>query len=101
MVSRTFQLEEFGRALERWGKNFSLQIVKGLDEDFIASLSEDCVLIFLDLGSGQLDMIATRPKKAFKVVVIDHHQIQGTAGDNVIQMNPLLFDIEENQKQRL
>ena len=45
----------FSRAMERWGKKFSLEIVKGLEEDYIKRLDESKVLIFLDLASGSLN----------------------------------------------
>ena len=50
----------FTRALERWNKKFSLQIVKGLDEQFIETLPEDQILIFLDLASGSLDYLGEK-----------------------------------------
>ena len=44
----------FSRAMQRWKKSFSLTIVKSLDEEFINSLPENQLLIFLDLASGSL-----------------------------------------------
>ena len=34
----------FSRALKRWKKTFSLEIVKGLDEEYISSLPDNQIL---------------------------------------------------------
>lgn len=82
----------FSRALARWGKNFSLEIVKGLEEDFIRGLDEKDVLIFLDLASGSLNYL--RDKKT-EVFVLDHHEIVQEVPTNVFMINPWL-EKEEN-----
>jgi len=81
----------FSRALRRWNKRFSLKIVKGLDEEFIKSLPEDNILIFLDLASGSLNYL--RDKKT-EVFIFDHHEIAQTIPDNVTMINPLLNNEE-------
>lgn len=75
----------FARAMERWGKKFSLEITKGLDRDFIEGLSEDNVLIFLDLGSGVMNYLA---KKNVDVIIFDHHEIVQEIPKNVTMVNP-------------
>ncbi|MDP3881466.1 MAG: DHH family phosphoesterase [Nanoarchaeota archaeon] len=77
----------FSRALHRWGKKFSLEVVKGLDENYIANLSEKEVLIFLDLASGSLDHLK---KKNTEVFIFDHHEIIQEIPENVFMVNPLL-----------
>jgi len=77
----------FSRALQRWGKNFSLEIVKGLEEDFIKKLSEDHLLIFLDLASGSLNYIK---EKKTEVIIFDHHEIVQEIPANVLMVNPIL-----------
>lgn len=62
----------FVRALTRWEKNFSLEIVKGLEENFIRNLPEDEILIFLDLASGSLGYLG---EKKTEIFVFDHHEI--------------------------
>lgn len=62
----------FSRAMNRWSKNFSLEIVKGLDENYIVGLPEDHILIFLDLASGSLEYLG---RKSTEVFVFDHHEI--------------------------
>ncbi|MBX4211902.1 DHH family phosphoesterase [Candidatus Pacearchaeota archaeon] len=77
----------FSRAMQRWNKKFSLQIVKGLEEEFIKSLPESHLLIFLDLASGSLDYL--REKKT-DVIILDHHEIMQEIPDNVLMINPLV-----------
>ncbi len=82
----------FSRMLSRWGKHFSLEIVKGLDEQFIRGLSDDQVLIFLDLGSGSLDYFRERKTEVF---IFDHHEISGAIPGNVVMINPMLFGSDQ------
>ncbi len=77
----------FSRALQRWGKNFSMEIVKTLDESYVSSLQENNVLIFLDLASGSLDYLA---KKNTEVFVFDHHEIVQEIPSNVFMVNPVM-----------
>lgn len=81
----------FSRAFNRWDKKFSMQIVKGLDEEFISKLPENQILIFLDLGSGSLDHLK---KKNTEVFIFDHHEIVQTIPDNITMINPHLYSKE-------
>ncbi len=78
----------FSRALERWNKKFSLQIVKALDEEAINSLPEDQIIIFLDLGSGSLNYLK---EKNTEIFIFDHHEIINDIPQNVTMINPLLI----------
>jgi len=82
----------FSRALQRWGKKFSLQIVKGLDEEFIKNLPETHILIFVDLASGSLDYLA---KKKTEVFIFDHHQVVQEIPKNVTMVNPEIDNYEQ------
>jgi single-stranded-DNA-specific exonuclease len=77
----------FSRALSRWGKEFRLEIVKGLDEKFVRGLDGDEVLIFLDLGSGSFEYFKEMKNKIF---VFDHHEIVSDVPENVFVVNPVL-----------
>lgn len=77
----------FSRAMHRWNKKFNLQIVKGLDEDFIKNLSNDEILIFLDLASGSLDYLKDKKTEVF---VFDHHEIVSAVPNNVFMVSPIL-----------
>ncbi|MFH1802207.1 MAG: DHH family phosphoesterase [archaeon] len=82
----------FSRALARWGKNFSMQIVKSLDEELVRALPDDKVLIFLDLASGSLDYLKDKRTEVF---VFDHHEIVQDVPDNVHMVNPA-YEKEES-----
>lgn len=75
------------RALQRWNKKFSLQIVKNLEKPFIDSLSDKETLIFLDLASGSLNYLK---EKTTNVIILDHHEIIQEIPLNVTMINPLL-----------
>jgi RecJ-like exonuclease len=81
----------FSKALQRWNKKFSLQIVKNLEESIIASLPEDHILIFLDLASNSLDYLKNKKTEVF---IFDHHEISQTIPENVTLINPLLYKHE-------
>jgi len=83
----------FSRALQRWNKKFTLQIVKNLDKSFIDSLSNKEALIFLDLASGSLPYLA---EKETEIIIIDHHEVslQESIPSNVTILNPLLLSEE-------
>lgn len=75
----------FSRALQRWNKNFSLEIVKGLEESFINTLPENNVLIFLDLASNSLDILKNKKTEIF---ILDHHEIIQQVPENIMMINP-------------
>ncbi len=81
----------FSRALQRWGKRFSLEVVKGLDENYIKNLPEQEALIFLDLASGSLDHLA---KKNTEIFILDHHEVIRDIPSNVFMINPLIDKAE-------
>jgi single-stranded-DNA-specific exonuclease len=82
----------FSRALQRWKKNFSLQITKSLDKSYIDSLPNDHILIFLDLASGSLPYLK---EKKTDIFILDHHEVpHKEIPKNVFMINPLL----ENQE---
>ncbi|PIN94005.1 hypothetical protein COU54_00835 [Candidatus Pacearchaeota archaeon CG10_big_fil_rev_8_21_14_0_10_31_24] len=75
------------RAFYRWNKKFSLQVIKGLEEDFIKSLPEDHILIFVDLASGSLNYLK---EKKTEIFIFDHHEIIQEIPSNVTMVNPSL-----------
>lgn len=91
------------RALEREGKEFRLSFVKQLSEEIIRGMAgdEELLMVFTDLGSGFLgDIGESLLKGERKVVILDHHQVQGEvpAGmeERVFHVNPVLNGIEED-----
>ena len=82
----------FARAMHRWKKKFSLKVVKGLEEDFIKSLPENHVLIFLDLASGSLNYLKDKKTEVF---VLDHHEIVQEIPPNITMINPVMHGAEQ------
>ena len=85
-----------GKALIRLGAKFRVRITQQLDEKIIASISIDKpdLLILTDFGSGYIDLLNEKIP-TFKVVILDHHQINGTArNSNFVQVNPHMFGID-------
>jgi len=81
----------FSKALQRWNKSFSLQIVKSIDENFIKSLPETHILIFLDLASNSIEYLK---QKKTEIFILDHHEIPQEVPNNITMLNPLHFNQE-------
>ncbi|MDP1695419.1 MAG: DHH family phosphoesterase [archaeon] len=79
------------RALSRWNKQFSIKIIKGIEEEIINALPEKEILLFLDLASNSLDYLA---KKNTEIFILDHHEITQEIPQNVTIINPLIFKEE-------
>ncbi len=78
----------FSRAMQNANIKFSMQITKGLDEEYISAIPEDSPLVFLDLASGSLNYLA---KKKNDIIVIDHHEMPSPElPKNVFMLNPVL-----------
>ncbi len=85
-----------GKAIMRLGAKFRIRITQQLDEKIIASIAIDKpdLLILTDFGSGYIDLLNEKIP-TFKVVILDHHQINGTArNSNFVQVNPHMFGID-------
>ncbi len=80
-------------ALQRLDKDFSIRIVKQLEKEIIENLPKDCILMFLDLGSGSLEHLN---KLKNEIYIIDHHEIPDIKlNKNIHIINPHLYN-EEN-----
>lgn len=79
-------------ALQRLDKNFSIKIVKQLEKEAIENLPKDDLLIFLDLGSGNLEELSRLKNKTY---ILDHHEIKNSEIKNLNIINPHLYE-EEN-----
>jgi single-stranded-DNA-specific exonuclease len=82
------------KTLKKLNKQFSIKILKQLNEEEIALFPEDRVILLLDLGSNSLETLSKLKNEIF---VIDHHEIENTKiSDNMRIINPhLLEDYEE------
>jgi RecJ-like exonuclease len=84
------------KALYRKEYNFHATLMrnpfdKGLEK---VSKEENDLIIFLDMGSGQIETIE---KMKVKAIIIDHHQLlKEKTSDNVIQINANLCGINGN-----
>jgi len=63
------------RALQRENIEFSLEILKNLENSYVETLSPDSNYIFLDLASGSLPYLE---KLNTSIIIIDHHEIPET-----------------------
>ncbi len=75
------------RTLKELERNFKIKVIKNLEKKHIKETGE--ILLLLDLGSSSLKDL----NKLEDVFVIDHHEIDGEAGD-VNFINPHLFNNE-------
>jgi RecJ-like exonuclease len=82
----------FSRALSKWNKHFSLEILKSLEKHHIDSLPEDHILIFLDLASNSLDYLK---EKKTEIFILDHHEITQDIPENVTMINPVIDHTEQ------
>jgi len=74
-------------------KNFQITIIKGIKPEIIETLKkrEPKLVIFTDIGAGYLDLLK---ELNCDIIVIDHHEIEGSASERMIHINPLNFDLE-------
>ncbi len=86
----------FIKALIREGKSLHTTILKQLTAANLelVKASKEKFIVLLDFGSGQLEFLNQLKDKT--IIIIDHHQLQGTPSANIIHINPLDFGITEN-----
>lgn len=82
----------FARALQRLQKQFSIRIVKQLEEQIFKEIPQDKVIVFLDLASNSFDYIKDLNTEVF---ILDHHEITSEIPQNVYMINPHLGKEEE------
>lgn len=83
-------------ALERAGISYALDVVQNVDEAAIQTLnrSDESAVIFVDIGSGQLDLIV-RDLRAKEVLILDHHEPAcEELPESIIQANPHVFGLD-------
>jgi len=79
------------QALKNLDRSFDIKILKSLEKDFIDKLPKNNILLFLDLGSGNLTHLEKTGAK--DIFIIDHHQIddsQSKFGESINIINPEL-----------
>jgi len=84
------------KALYRAGYDFQATLMRNPFDKGLARVSkeENDLIIFSDMGSGQIDTIE---KMDCKAIIIDHHQyLKEKTSENVLQINANLFGINGN-----
>ena len=84
------------KALYRAGYNFHATLMRNPFDKGLARVSkeENDLIIFLDMGSGQIETIE---KMNCKAIIIDHHQaLKKKTLDNILQLNANLCNINGN-----
>jgi RecJ-like exonuclease len=82
------------KTLERLSRQFSVKILKQLNEEEISKFPDDRVIVMLDLGSGSLECLGRIKNEVF---IIDHHEIKGDSiPKNINLFNTHLFKKYEN-----
>ncbi|MFA5992428.1 MAG: DHH family phosphoesterase [Candidatus Pacearchaeota archaeon] len=82
----------FSKTLQRLGKQFSLRIVKQIEENVIDNLPKDNILVFLDLASNSFQYLADLQTEIF---ILDHHEIISDIPKNITMINPHFYKEEE------
>ncbi|MBU2559712.1 DHH family phosphoesterase [archaeon] len=80
----------------REGYSLQTRVVKQLKDDIIAGLGkeEPPLVIFTDMGSGQLQEIKEHMLDKTFVIVLDHHEPAQVEHENLIHFSPHLNDID-------
>ncbi|MDD5192799.1 MAG: DHH family phosphoesterase [Candidatus Nanoarchaeia archaeon] len=84
----------FSKTLRKLNKQFSIKIIKQLNEEEINLFPEDRTILLLDLGSNNIENLS---KLKTNIFVVDHHEIEITeVPENMNIINPhLLKNYEE------
>jgi RecJ-like exonuclease len=83
-------------SLYRAGFDFHVTLMRNPFDKGLARVSkeENDLIIFLDMGSGQIETIE---KMNCKAIIVDHHQyLKKSSSENVLQINANLYGINGN-----
>ncbi|KYK26825.1 hypothetical protein AYK26_04535 [Euryarchaeota archaeon SM23-78] len=83
------------KTLERLNFSYSVTILHQLKDENAKELAQEDYdyYVFCDLGSGQVRALNKHFEKK-KVFVLDHHEVQGEPGKNIIHINPHSFGFD-------
>jgi len=78
--------------LIKLNKKFQITIEKMVKPEIVEMLEsrKPELVIFTDIGSGYLDILK---KIKADMIILDHHEVEGTPSDNMIHINPLDFEL--------
>lgn len=84
-----------GKSLQRAEAFFRIRIVKQLNEEIVNELSSEdhSLLIFMDLGSGSLDLLGDQFKDC-ELIILDHHKPMDVTIPQLIHVNPHLSNYD-------
>ncbi|NIO37087.1 DHH family phosphoesterase, partial [Candidatus Bathyarchaeota archaeon] len=84
-----------GRALYRLDARFRIRIIQWIDEKIVEEILSEKpqLLVFTDLGGGYIDVLAAKLSDN-RIVILDHHQIEGEGTGKILQVNPHLQEID-------
>jgi RecJ-like exonuclease len=84
-----------GKALTRLNATFRVRIERWIDNKTVDAISADkpSLIIFTDLGSGDLDVLNSR-LSSHQLIVLDHHQPVGETNSSFAHVNPHLYGID-------
>ncbi len=86
-----------GKALSRLGARFRIRVMQWVDDKIVAETLSDKphLVVMTDFGSGYIDLLNEKIPPSIKIVILDHHQINGkTPNSNITQLNPHAFSID-------
>ena len=75
-------------SLKKLDKNFSVRILKSLEDEFIKNLPRDKIILFLDLASGSFSQLEQTGIE--NIFIIDHHEVIQGIPPNINIINPEL-----------
>ena len=84
-----------GKTLSRLDARYRVRVTQWIDDKIVGEVDIDKpdLVILSDFGSGYLDLLREKVTQC-SILVLDHHQIVGTAGSNLVQVNPHLHGID-------
>jgi len=79
-------------ALIQLEKKFQITFIKRIKPELIEDLKKRKpeLIIFTDIGSGYLDIVKILD---CNVIITDHHEVEGSVSENIIHINPEIFDV--------
>ena len=83
-------------ALIKLNRRYSLATLPAITEDALRDIKEenDEYIVFVDLGSGNLDAIGTILTNK-KIFILDHHELHSNITyENIVQVNPHICGID-------
>jgi len=84
-----------GKTLSRLDARFRVRVTQWIEDKIVNEILSEKpqLVVFVDLGSGYMDLLNSRLSE-FKIAVLDHHQIIGQEPNNFVHVNPHLHGID-------